>query len=223
MSTELNQKIIAKYLEDREAIKAMKKRHAEELRTLEEFQSKREAALLERVIEFDMDVFAFFTDLFVNGRDGKAEAEKNKASISMDQASIEKWLSGMLGKSGVGVKTTSGTVFKTRREIVSCGDFELFVRENMVKGVVEAVIDRVRLGGVECWPDGTIRSIGVTSDELTTLIMSNLHLELLNKAIAKAAVLELMGEQDPKDHSRPNPPPAGANYVAIQTVGVRKN
>lgn len=208
MSTELNQKIIAKYLEDREKIKEVKKRHAEELRTLEEFQSKREAALLERG---DITCFSFFTDLYINGRDGKAEKEKEKENISLNQSKIESWLLKMLSGVGEGIKTEFGTVFRTRKESVTCGDFELFVKENMVKPVAQAYFDAVNSG-----------ELPVTLEGWTDFIMENLHLEFLNKAIAKAPVLELMGEQDPKDHSRPNPPPAGANYVALQTVGVRK-
>lgn len=208
MSTELNQKIIAKYLEDREKIKEVKKRHAEELRTLEEFQSKREAALLERG---DITCFSFFTDLYINGRDGKAEKEKEKENISLNQSKIESWLLKMLSGVGEGIKTEFGTVFRTRKESVTCGDFELFVKENMVKPVAQAYFDAVNSG-----------ELPVTLGGWTDFIMENLHLEFLNKAIAKAPVLELMGEQDPKDHSRPNPPPAGANYVALQTVGVRK-
>lgn len=208
MSTELNQKIISKYLEDREAIKNLKKRHAEELRTLEEFQSKREAALLERG---DISCFSFFTDLYINGRDGKAEKEKEKENISLNQSKIESWLLKMLSGVGEGIKTEFGTVFKTRKESVTCGDFDLFVKENMVKPVAQAYFEAYNNG-----------ELPVTLEGWTDFIMENLHLEFLNKAIAKAPVLELMGDQDPKDHSRPNPPPAGANYTAIQTVGVRK-
>lgn len=217
MSTELNQKIIAKYLEDREVIKNLKKRHAEELRTLEEFQSKREAALMERG---DISCFSFFTDLYINGRDGKAEKEKEKESIALNQSKIESWLLKMLSSVGEGIKTEFGTVFKTRKESVTCGDFELFVNSSMLKPAAYALTDAIQKA---FYGDGTqVRECPLSVEQIREVMFENLHLEFLNKAIAKAPVLELMGEQDPKDHSRPNPPPAGVNYVAIQTVGVRK-
>ena len=58
-------------------------------------------------------------------------------------------------------------------------------------------------------------------DDLIQRIRQSMPLELLTKGANKTACLELMGEQA-KDGSRKNPPPAGLNYTAIQTVGVRK-
>ena len=207
MSDPIVPTIIQKYLADREVIKEMKKRHAEELRTIEEFQAKREAALLERA---GIEAFEFFTDLFVNGRDGKAATEKAKESIAMNQTKIESWLLKMLNSVGEGIKTSAGTVYKTRKESVTCQDFEMFVDQNMLKDAAVAVAEAL---GFEPLPETVAR--------ITEEIHNNMHLELLTKAVRKEAILELMGEPA-KDGSRPNTPPAGVNYVAIQCVGVRK-
>ena len=198
--------IIDKYLADREVIKEIKKRHADELRVIEEFQSKREMALLERG---DLTCFDFFTDLYVNGRDGKAEAEKKKESISLDQQKIESWLLKMLNSVGESIKTTAGTVYKTRKESVTCADFDTFVDQNMLKDAAKDIHDYILANGAP------------TVEELVSMIHENMHLEMLTKSVRKEAVLEIMGEQA-KDGSRPNPPPAGVNYVAVQCVGVRK-
>ena len=205
----LLEQIIEKHKADREVIKEMKKRHAEELRTIEEFQSKREAALLERG---DMSCFEYLTDLYVNGRDGKAEAEKKKESIALDQTKIEHWLLKMLKGVGEGIKTSAGTVYLTRKESVTVSDFDLFVDSVMLKDAAEALRDKVEAS----------TGIGMFAvEEFVKIIHQHMHLEFLTKAVRKEAILELMGEQG-KDGSRPNTPPAGVNYVAIQSVGVRK-
>ena len=200
----LLEQIVAKHKDDRIRIKELKAKHAEELRTIEEFQSKREAVLLERG---DMTVFGYLTDLYVNGRDGKAEAKKTEANINLDQTKIEHWLLKMLNQVGEGIKTEFGTVYKTRKESVTCSDFDMFVDNVMLKDVATVLRDKVGVLAIE---------------EFIKIIHENMHLEFLTKAVRKEAVLELMGEQNPKDGSRPNTPPAGVNYAAIQTVGVRK-
>ena len=210
MSDPLVQQIIDKYLSDREVIKAVKARHAEELRTLEEFQSKREAALLDRA---GLEAFGFFTDLYVNGRDGKASKEKEKESIALNQSKIESWLIKHLNQVGNGIKTDFGTVYKTRKESVSCADFEMFVQENMLKPVADALVNKIEVETGEVFT--------VPKEELVNIMLKNIHLEMLTKAVRKETCLELMGEPG-KDGSRPNPPPAGVNYSAVQTVGVRK-
>lgn len=206
----LIEQIIAKHKSDREVIKQMKARHAEELRTIEEFQAKREAALIERA---GVEAFSYMVDLFINGRDGKAEVKKQEANISMDQAKIESWLLKMLNQVGAGIKTEFGTVYKTRKEGVSVADFDMFVEENMLKSAAQAVIIALEEGGVQFPADYDLNFVSV--------IKHHMHLEYLNKAVNKTAILELMGDAA-KDGSRPNPPPAGVNYTAIQTVGVRK-
>lgn len=206
----LLEQIVNKHKEDRVKIKDMKARHAEELRVIEEFQAKREAALLERG---DMTVFGYLTDLYINGRDGKSEAEKKKESIALDQTKIEHWLLKMLKDVGEGIRTEFGTVYKTRKESVTCSDFEMFVRTTMLEDAAEAVLYLIEARG------GEIGSFSVA--EISQLIQANMHLEYLTKAVRKEAILELMGDQG-KDGSRPNTPPAGVNYVAIQCVGVRK-
>lgn len=203
----LIERIIAKHQEDRDVIKAMKQRHADELRVIEEFQAKREDALLE---QGDITAFAYMTDLFINGRDGKTETEKAKANIALNQTKIEKWLLKMLNQVGDGIKTEFGTVYKTRKEAVACADFEMFVKFAMLPDAAAALADAM---GFNHTPE--------VLGQIITTLYEHLHLEYINKAVNKTAILELMGEQA-KDGSRPNTPPAGVNYTAIQTVGVRK-
>lgn len=202
----LIEKIIAKHQEDREVIKAMRARHAEELRTIEEFQAKREAALLEHG---DMTAFAYVTDLYINGRDGKAATEKAKENIALNQTKIEAWLLKMLNQVGEGIRTSFGTVYRTRRESISVSDFDAFTQNVMLQDAAKAINDHITVKGQ------------LTEEELVQLIHDNMHLELLNKAVNKTAILELMGDSA-KDGSRPNAPPIGINYTSIATVGVRK-
>lgn len=209
----LVKRIIDKYIADREVIKAVKARQAEELRALETFQSKREAALLERA---GIEAFGFMTDLFLNGRNGKAEEEKKKEDISLNQRKIEQWLLKNLNAVGESIKTKFGTVYKTRSESVTCKDFELFVSTNMVKPAVEELLNHLGPTGAEY----VVKHVGGT-EELALLILNSLHLELLTKAVRKESCLEIMGEPA-EDGSRPNKPPAGVEYVAIQKVGVLK-
>lgn len=203
----LLEQIIAKHKEDRETIKILKQKHAEELRVIEEFQKKREDALLERG---DMTCFSYVTDLFVNGRAGKAELKKSEENIALDQTKIENWLHKMLKGVANGINTEFGTVYMTRKESVTCGDFDMFVEKNMLEDAAKAICRK--LIGVELAPQLNM---------IIQTIKENMHLELINKSLNKEACLELMGEKQ-KDGSRPNIPPAGANYSAISCVGVRK-
>lgn len=212
----LLEQIINKHKEDRIRIKELKAKHAEELRVIEEFQSKREAALLERG---NMTCFGYLTDLYVNGRDGKTEAKKTEANINIDQTKIEHWLLKMLNQVGEGIKTEFGTVYKTRKESVTCADFDLFVDSVMLKDAAESVLSKLMYETNLTVPDETNEQI---LEIIRSTIHQNMHLEYLTKAVRKESILELMGEADPKTGSRPNTPPAGVNYVAIQTVGVRK-
>lgn len=51
-------------------------------------------------------------------------------------------------------------------------------------------------------------------------VKDNDRFDCLERRAAKTAVLELMGDRE--ENGRPNPPPAGLNYVAIRGIGVRK-
>jgi len=206
----LLEQIIAKHKEDREVIKALKKKHAEELRAIEEFQKRREDVLLERG---DLSCFGYITDLFVNGREGKSELKKAEGNIALDQTKIENWLHKMLKGVANGINTEFGTVYMTRKESVTCGDFDMFVEKNMLEDAAKAVCKEL-LGA-----DG--RESETQVDIIVKTIKESMHLELINKSLNKEACLELMGEKQ-KDGSRPNVPPAGANYSAISCVGVRK-
>lgn len=203
-------RVVAKYLLDRAVIKEVKQRQAEELRVLEELQSKREQFLIENA---GMSEFSFFVDLFINGRDGKAEKKKEEENISLNQAKIEAWLLKMLRGVGEGIKTEFGTVYLSRKESVTCADFDMFVDSVMLKDAAAGVIEAFEVETGEICP--------VTPDHILKIIHDNMHLEMLTKAVRKESVLELMGDQN-KDGSRPNPPPPGVNYTAIQSVGVRK-
>ena len=206
MKPELIQKVIQKYHEDQEKIKEVRARHEAELSELLAFQEKREQALLEGA---DMTAFSFLTDLFIQHRDAKSQKEKDKEIIGAKQGAIEQWLLKMLLTVGDGIKTEFGTVYKTRKESVTVADFDVFVNTNLLTPVAKTIIETFEQEAV------------YTVDDLIQLIRQTMPIELLTKGVNKTACLERMGEQG-KDLSRPLPPPAGTNYVAIQTVGVRK-
>ena len=206
MKPELIQKIIQKHHEDQEKIKALKAKHEAELSELQAFQEKREQALLEGA---DMTAFSFLTDLFIQHRDAKSQKEKEKEEIGVKQSAIEQWLLKMLRTVGDGIKTPAGTVYLTRRESVTVADFDTFMNVNLLTPVAKTIIETFEQEAV------------YTVDDLIQIIRQTMPVELLTKGVNKTACLERMGEQG-KDLSRPLPPPAGTNYVAIQTVGVRK-
>ena len=207
MKPELIQKIIQKHQADQEKIKALKAKHEAELNELLAFQTKREQALLEGA---DMTAFSFLTDLFIQNRDAKSQKEKEKEEIGAKQGAIEQWLLKMLMTVGDGIKTSFGTVYRTRKESVTVADFDVFVNTNLLTPVAKTIIETFEQEAV------------YTVDDLIQIIRSTMPLELLTKGVNKTACLERMGDADPKDGSRKNPPPAGTNYSAILTVGVRK-
>lgn len=206
MKPELIQKIIQKYHEDQEKIKEVRARHEAELSELLAFQEKREQALLDGA---DMTAFSFLTDLFIQNRDAKSQKEKEKEEIGTKQGAIEQWLLKMLRTVGDGIKTPAGTVYLTRKESVTVADFDTFMNVNLLTPVAKTIIETFEQEAV------------YTVDDLIQIIRQTMPIELLTKGANKTACLELMGEQD-KSGARPNPPPAGLNYTAIQTVGVRK-
>ena len=206
MKPELIQKIIQKHHEDQAKIEALRAKHEAELSELLAFQEKREQALIEGA---DMTAFSFLTDLFIQNRDAKSQKEKEKEAIGAKQGELEKWLLKMLMTVGDGIKTEFGTVYKTRKESVTVADFDTFMNVNLLTPVAKTIIETFEQEAV------------YTVDDLIQLIRHTMPLELLTKGVNKTACLERMGEQD-KSGSRPNPPVAGTNYVAIQTVGVRK-
>lgn len=206
MKPELIQKIIQKHQEDQEKIKALKAKHESELNELLAFQAKREQALLD---DADMTAFSFLTDLFIQNRDAKSQKEKEKEEIGIKQGAIEQWLLKMLMTVGDGIKTPLGTVYKTRKESVTVADFDTFMNVNLLTPVAKTIIETFEQEAV------------YTVDDLIRIIRQTMPIELLTKGVNKTACLERMGEQE-KDGSRKNPPPAGTNYSAILTVGVRK-
>ena len=211
MTTPTNDQVIEQYLKTREKIKTIRAK-AEELIAAElQFQANRETFLLQTE---DAALFDFMTDLYINGRDGKAATEAKKKDIGMKQAEIEKWLMKMLDKlKSTGFKTAHGTVYPTRKEGVSVADWDAFLDAEVLKPMAEALCSRFAAENEE----------GGLVEELLELLRSAAHLEFINKGVNKTSVLERMGDLDEKKQSRPNPPPAGVNYTAIKTVGVRKS
>ena len=206
MKPELIQKVIQKYHEDQEKIKEVRARHEAELSELLAFQEKREQALLEGA---DMTAFSFLTDLFIQNRDAKAQKEKDKEAIGAKQGAIEQWLLKMLLTVGDGIRTEFGTVFKSRKESITVADFDTFMNVNILTPIAKTVIETFEQEAV------------YTVDDLIQIIRQTMPLELLTKGANKTACLELMGERNGQG-ARPSPPPAGTNYSAILTVGVRK-
>lgn len=204
--------VIAKYLEDRERIKEIRKRHAEELAEIEKFQKLREDWVM---AQDDIEAFGFLTDIYLNGRDGKAAAEKAKTNFSVDMANVEKWLLKMLSKVGSGIKTDFGTVFKTRKESVSVADFGAYTRVEIFRPAAERIISALTNEGGEVYCNYTV-------EEIMNFMESSAHLDALTKAANKTYVLDQMGEADKKTGARPNAVPAGIDYKTFSAVGVRK-
>jgi hydroxymethylpyrimidine pyrophosphatase-like HAD family hydrolase len=211
MSVPTNQQIIDQYLIDREKIKRIKAKAAEAIASLEAFQSNREAYLLKQE---DPTLVEFLTDLYINGRDGKAAAEAKKKDIGLKQSEIEAWLLKMLDKlKSKGIKTEFGTVYPTRKEGVSVEDWDAFLDAEILTPIA------LELQKAATTTDFDMEDVG----SIVHMIRSAAHLEFINKGVNKTSVLERMGEKDEKNDSRPNPPPAGVKYSAIRTVGVRKS
>ena len=211
MTTPTNQQIIDQYLADRDKIKRIKQAAAAALAPLEQYQANREAFLLKTD---DPALVEFLTDLYINGRDGKAAAEAKKKDIGLKQNEIEAWLLKMLDKlKSKGFKTEFGTVYPTRKEAVSVSDWDAFLDAEILRPAAEELCSRMLTGDVN----------GDSVDALVDLMRSYAHLEFINKGASKVSVLERMGDKDEKTDSRPNPPPAGISYSAIRTVGVRKS
>ena len=219
MTTPTNQQIIDQYLLDREKIKRIKQAAADAIASLETFQSNREAFLLKTE---DPTIVEFLTDLYINGRDGKAAAEAKKKDIGLKQNEIESWLLKMLDKlKSKGFKTEFGTVYPTRKEGVSVEDWDAFLESEILRPAAEELWNRLIADDLlpKLKDDTTISPVRLIVD----VLRGASHLEFLNKAVNKTAVLERLGDLDEKTQSRPNPAPAGVKYTAIRTVGVRKN
>jgi hypothetical protein len=228
VTTPTNQQIIKQYLADRERVKLVRRAcetgfaglTPEEVKvvadtlkgggvsTVEQFQANRETHLL---TQEDPELFDFLTDLYINGRDGKASAEAKKKDLGLKQTEIEKWLLKMLDKlKSKGFKTEHGTVYPTRKEAVSVEDWDAFLEAEILLPMAAAIEDIFAAVGA-----------GATQEEVASMLKAAAHLEFINKGVNKTSVLERMGDRDEKDESRPNPPPAGVKYTAMKTVGVR--
>jgi len=141
MATPTNQEIIDQYLLDHEKIKRIKKAASDALAQVEQFQANREAYLLKTE---DPAIIDFLTDLYINGRDGKAAAEAKKKDIGLKQSEIESWLLKMLDKlKSKGFKTEFGTVYPTLKEAVSVGDWDAFLDAEVLRPAAEEIWNRV--------------------------------------------------------------------------------
>lgn len=105
---------------------------------------------------------------------------------------------------GQNIKTAAGTAFFKKQEFVNVADWSTFVEKELIAPMVKAVAD------IEA------REIGLTSKGLFTVLKDSFPYELLNKAVNKTAVLEIMGDK------RENVPPAGINYVSKQIVQIHR-
>lgn len=206
--------IETKYKEDRERIREIRRAAEAEVAQIEKFQKAREDYIL---ATDDVEAFGFLTDIYLNGRDGKAEAEKRKENIAVDMKRIEEWLLKMLTKVGDGIRTEFGTVYKTRKEAVSVADFDAYFEAEIIRPAVKTFLQEYSM-----YIDGIGEYDESLDVHVTQMFKASLHLEALTKAANKTYVLEKMGEQDKKTGARPNPAPPGVNYLAFQTIGVRK-
>lgn len=58
------------------------------------------------------------------------------------------------------------------------------------------------------------------ADTFFDWVRENQAWEYLERRVAKAPVLHLMGDRE--ENGRPNPPPPGINYTAVRKINVRK-
>jgi hydroxymethylpyrimidine pyrophosphatase-like HAD family hydrolase len=217
MTTEAptNERIIEQYLADQAKVRAIKAKAEELIAPIEQFQANREAYLLK---QSDPAIVDFMTNLYLNGRDGKASAEAKKKDLGLKQGEIEKWLLTMLDKlKSKGIKTEFGTVYPTRKEAVSVEDWDAFLEAEILTPAAVGVCAELDMLGM----DGT--PLPGMMDKIISVFRSAAHLEFINKGVNKTSVLERMGDKNEKDDSRPNPAPAGVKYTAMRTVGVRKS
>lgn len=197
--------IIQKYREDAQRLEDLQEVFRQEAAKIYEFQTKRLNFLLEHP---DPAATTFMVEEFISLREAKAKKEREKEEFGAAQAKLETWLLGMLDKiGGEGIRTSFGTVYRTRKEGITVEDFEAYVEAEILTPMALALS--------ELW------DYAVDPATILPALKNNAHLEALTKGANKTYVLEKMGEAG-KDGGRPNPPPNGVKYVAVATVGVRK-
>jgi len=101
---------------------------------------------------------------------------------------------------GQNIKTAAGTAFFKKQEFVNVADWDAFLDERIYRPLLVALVEL---------------NNGVPA-EMFRVIKDTFPYELLNKAVNKTAVLEIMGEK------RENVPPAGINYVSKQVVQIHR-
>ena len=119
---------------------------------------------------------------------------------------------------GQNIKTAAGTAFFKKQEFVNVADWDAFVEKELIEPMVKAIMDI---------DDKDVR---LTAKGFLSVLKDSFPYELLNKAVNKTAVLEIMGEEvQLKDEAgavigkgRPNVPPAGINYVSKQVVQIHR-
>lgn len=105
------------------------------------------------------------------------ELEEKLKPLKELQEKRELYLIKLLNDAGCqNMKTLHGTIYKSRKESVTCADWDAFIE----------------------W------------------VKSNDKYEFLDHRINKTATIEYMNNGE-------NPPPPGANYTAMVSLGVRKN
>ena len=116
---------------------------------------------------------------------------------------------------GQNIKTAAGTAFFKKQEFVNVADWSTFVEKELL---MPMAVRMARGKEVNVFP------------EILADLKDSFPYELLNKAVNKTAVLEIMGEEvQLKDEAgavigkgRPNVPPAGINYVSKQIVQIHR-
>ena len=145
---------------------------------------------------------------YVATREELSNLSKREKELKAVQEKREEWLCQELQKQKLkSVKTSAGTIFQTLKESVTVGEWDTFVKEAILRPAAEAMVvfmseDLKREGAVETVLD---------------ILESASKIELLNHAVSKTEVLAIMGEE------RDQPAPAGINYTAKRTVGIRKS
>jgi hypothetical protein len=131
-----------------------------------------------------------------------AALEDELKPLKAFQEAREQFLQGELTKLGAkNISTPAGTAMFSTSEFVRVSCWDTFVDDVLLKPVVE------RLCGAYSFSDAAL---------LEQTLKESLPLELLNHAVNKTAVLEIMGAK------RENPAPHGISYGSKRVVYVRR-
>ena len=146
-----------------------------------------------------------------------AALDKELEPLRAFQKAREDWLTAQLDAAGVNSMAAKGvaTAFFKKNEWVKVDDFQVFLREVVLKPLIRTI---------------SIDLPTLNDEDILARLVSAFPFEYLVKNVPKEPILNLMGEMEvEKDETgrivkegRPNPPPAGISYGAKRVLLVNK-